>query len=71
MSHFIKNFVFTALQSLTRKYKGLQGNACNENRDPAMRTEVRCNENRGFPVGIDLQGVPCKPYRVWVCSVES
>ena len=19
---------------------------------------------------IDLQGVPCKPYRVWVCSVQ-
>ena len=48
---------------------GLQGNPCNENRDPAMRTGVPCNENRVFPVGIDLQGVPCKPYRVWVCSV--
>ena len=22
-----------------------------------------------FPVRIDLQGVPCKPYRVWVYSV--
>ena len=21
-----------------------------------------------FPVIINLQGVPCKPYRVWVCS---
>ena len=36
---------------------------------PAMRTGVPCNENRVFPVGIDLQGVPCKLYRVWVCSV--
>ena len=34
-----------------------------------MRTGVPCNENRLFLVGIDLQGVPCKPYRVWVCSV--
>jgi hypothetical protein len=57
------------LQSLTGKYRGLQGNPCNENRDPAMRTGVPCNENRFFPVRIDLQGVPCKPYRVWVCSV--
>ena len=24
----------------------------------------------GFsPLGIDLQGVPCEPYRVWVCNV--
>ena len=22
-------------------------------------------------MGIDLQGVPCKPYRVWVCSAGS
>ena len=35
---------------------------------PAMRTGVPCNENRFFPVRIDLQGVPCKPYRVGVCS---
>ena len=27
-----------------------------------------CNESRFFPVGIDLQGVPCKLYRVWVYS---
>ena len=57
------------LQSLTGRYRGLQGNPCNENRDPAMRTGVSCNENRFFPVRIDLQGVPCKPYRVWVCGV--
>ena len=35
-----------------------------------MRTEVPCNENRFFPAGIDLQGVPCEPYRVWVCSEQ-
>ena len=57
------------LQSLTGKYRGLQGNPCNENRDPAMRTGVPCNENRFFPVRIDLQGVRCKPYWVWVYSV--
>ena len=58
------------LQSLTGKYRGLQGNPCNENRDPAMRTGVPCNENRFSPVGIDSQGVPCELYRVWVCSVK-
>ena len=46
----------TALQSLTGKYREIQGNPCNENRDPAMRTGVPCNESRVFPVGIDLQG---------------
>ena len=46
------------LQSLTGKYRGLQGNPCNETKDPAMRTGVPCNENRFFPVRIDLQGVP-------------
>ena len=58
----------STLQSPTGKYRGLQGNPCNENRDPVMRTGVPCNENRFFPVRIDLQGVPCKPYRFWVCS---
>ena len=40
------------LQSLTGKYRGLQGNACNENRDPAMRTGVSLWEltHREFPV---------------------
>ena len=38
------------LQSLTGKYRGLQGNSCNENRDPVMRSGVPCNENRSFPV---------------------
>ena len=34
-----------------------------------MRAGAPCNESRVFPVGIDLQGVHCEPYRVWVCSV--
>jgi hypothetical protein len=33
---------------------------------PVMRTGVPCNKNRFFPVRIHLQGVPYKPYRVWV-----
>ena len=37
------------LQSLTGKYREIQGKPCNENRVP-------CNESRFFPVGIDLQG---------------
>ena len=45
-----------ALQSLTGKYREIQGNPCIENRDPAMRTGFPCNESRYFPVGIDLQG---------------
>jgi hypothetical protein len=54
---------------LQSNYRDIQENPCNENRDPAMRTGFPCIENRFFPVGIDLQGVPCKPYRVWVYSV--
>ena len=46
------------LQSLTGKYREIQGNPCNENREPAMRTGFPCNESRFFPVGIDLQGYP-------------
>ena len=42
--------VIYTLQSLTGKYRGLQGNPCNENRDPVMITGVPCNENRFFPV---------------------
>jgi hypothetical protein len=38
------------MQSCTGKYRGLQGNHCNENRIPAMRTGF-------FPVRIDLQGL--------------
>ena len=48
-----------ALQSLTGKYRGLQGNPCNENRDPVMSTGVPCNENRFFPVRIYYTGKPC------------
>ena len=55
---------------LYREVQGFAGKSllpkqdpCNENRVP-----VPCNGNRLFPVIIDLQGVPCKPYRVWVCS---
>ena len=33
-----------------------------------MRAGFPCNESRVFSVRIDLQGVPCKPYRVWVYS---
>ena len=68
---FYLKAIMASLQSLTGKYRGLQGNPCNENRDPAMRTGVPCYENRVFPVGIDLQGVSCKPYRVWVCSART
>ena len=53
------SIVPAALQSLTGKYRGLQGNPCNENRDPVMRTGVHCNENRFFPVGMDY-GHPMK-----------
>ena len=49
--------IFT-LQSLTGKYREIQGNSCNENKDPAMKTGVLCNEYRFVPVGIDLQGFP-------------
>ena len=44
------------LQSLTGKYREIQGKPCNQNREPAMRTGFPCNESRFFPVGIDLQG---------------
>ena len=39
-------------------YREVQGKPCNENREPAMRTGLPCNESRYFPVGIDLQGFP-------------
>ena len=35
-----------------------QGNPCNENRGPAMRTGVPCNENRFFLVWKTSQGNP-------------
>ena len=47
----LSKFLDGTLQSLTGKYRGLQGNPCNENRDPAMRIGVRCNdENMVFSV---------------------
>ena len=39
------------------------------NREVQGFTGKPCNENRFFLVRIDLQGVLCKPYRVWVYSV--
>jgi hypothetical protein len=54
---------------LTGKYRVLQGNLCNESRIPAMRTGFPVMKTGFFPVRIDLPGVPCKTYRVWVCSV--
>ena len=50
--------LYSTLHSLTGKYREKQGNPCNENRDPAMKTGVPCNEYRFFLVGIDLQGFP-------------
>ena len=32
------DFFLITLQSLTGKYRGLQGNTCSENRDPVMKT---------------------------------
>jgi hypothetical protein len=60
---------YYTLQYLTGKYRDEQGNPSNENRDPAMRTGVPCNENRFYSVKIDSRGVPCECYRVWVYSV--
>ena len=66
----INFFNCTTLQSLTGKYREIQGNPCNENRDPKMRTGFPCNESRFFPVGIDLQGFPVSctgfGFTVWV-----
>ena len=60
------------LQSLTGKYREIQGKPCNQNREPAMRTGFPCNESRFFPVGIDLQGkaVSCTGFgfTVWCNS---
>ena len=52
------------LQSLTGKYREIQGKPCNQNREPAMRTGFPCNESRFFPMGIDLKGkaVSCKGF---------
>ena len=40
-------------------YSFSQGNPCNENRVPAMRTGFPCNKNRFFPVWKNSQGKPC------------
>ena len=50
-----------ALQSSTGKYRGLQGNPCNENRITAMRIGFPVMKTGFFHVRIVLQGVPCKP----------
>jgi hypothetical protein len=55
--NYKEKIIHLTLQSLAGKYRGLQGNPCNENRDPVMRTGVPFNENRFFPVRIDLQGL--------------
>ena len=47
-----------ALQSLTGKYRDLQGNPCNENKDPVMRTGVPCNENRFSLWELTYRGLP-------------
>ena len=39
-------FKISTLQSLTGKYRGLQGNPCNEKRNLTMKADVPCNENR-------------------------
>ena len=54
----VRQIRLRTLQSLTGKYREIQGKPCNENREPAMRTGFPCNESRFFPVGIDLQGFP-------------
>ena len=63
------DYAKSALQSLTGKYREIQGKPCNENREPAMRTGFPCNESRYFPVGIDLQGFPvsCTGFGFAVC----
>ena len=54
----VASFNTSPLQFLTGKYREIQGNPHNENRDPTMRTGFPCNESRFFLVGIDLQGFP-------------
>ena len=67
-----EKLTFPTLQSLTGKYREIQGKPCNENREPAMRTGFPCNESRYFPVGIDLQGFPvsCTGFGFAVCSTS-
>ena len=49
---------YSSLQSLTGKYREIQGKPFNENREPAMRTGFHFNESKFFPMRIDLQGFP-------------
>ena len=59
------------LQSRTGKYRASQGNPCtNENRITAMRIGFPVMKTGFFHVRIVLQGIPCKPQRVWVCSLQ-
>ena len=70
-SNIIKNFTFVLIKSYSLLFPVKffsQGKPCFHYRDPCNENRVLCNENRVFPLRIDLQGVPCKPYRVWVCS---
>ena len=62
----------SSLHSLTGKYREIQGNPCNENRDPAMRTGFPCNESgfslweliyREFPVSLTGFG-----FTVWTAQ---
>ena len=52
IGNFVGLCLIDTMQSLTGKYRGLQGNPCNESRDPAIRTGVPCNENRFFAVSL-------------------
>ena len=45
MKYIMKFQQYTAIPNNLKKYMGLQGNLCNENWDPAMRTGVPCNKN--------------------------
>ena len=49
-------------------YREVQGNPCNENREPAMRTGFPWKWKQVFPCGNWLTGNSCKHYRVWVYS---
>ena len=73
-----------ALQSLTGKYRGLQGNPCNENRDPAMRTGFSLREltHRKFAKGvcdkkkqdiflISVQSCMYIPFFLWMLNLKT
>ena len=54
-----------------KEVQGFTGQSLSRKQDPCNENRVPFNENRFFPVRIDLQGVPCEPNRVWVCSVPT